>query len=323
MHANHSPLQFFGLTAMVSALASRVYANAALAWTMASTAKSNGASASPVPVGTSRAPETGPRSRVGGTRTALDSNRTSRAPRSATTPGGLLGPTSGPPESALATPGQQLGPITTSTQPAEASSPTPARRSTRADVGVIPLVGGGHSAGAPTSATVRLATTTTTAPSDRAHDDSRAGTPGATQFSGRLAPSLRPHATPSTATPSTATPSTRDAAAGDKVRRDGAVRHEAARDTARRDTAERDELCRDRTCRDRPRRDTAVQRSVTSAPPRRPEPEADPASDLREEVENDGVADARDQCARPRLPGDGARSRDWSRAADDFSGDPG
>ena len=125
MHANHSPLQFFGLTAMVSALASRVYANAARAWTMVSTAKSNGASASLVPVGTSWAPETGPRSRVNGTRTALDSNRTSRAPRSATTPGGLLGPTSGPPESALATPGQQLGPITTSTEPAEASSPTP------------------------------------------------------------------------------------------------------------------------------------------------------------------------------------------------------
>ena len=85
MRANHSPLQFFGLIATASVLASGVYANAAHAGTTPSTTESNGASASPVLVGSSSASETGTRSLVDGTRAAVDSNRTSRAMRSVTT----------------------------------------------------------------------------------------------------------------------------------------------------------------------------------------------------------------------------------------------
>ena len=96
--------------ATVSALASRLYANAARAWTAASTAESNEGSASLEAVGTGWGSETGPRSRVDGTRTDVDSNGTYLAPREATTRGGLLGPTSGSPESGSATTRQQLRP---------------------------------------------------------------------------------------------------------------------------------------------------------------------------------------------------------------------
>ncbi len=199
MCANHSPLQFFGLIATATLLAFGVYANAAVAGTMASTTASNGASASPVMVGNRPGSETGARSLVDETRTAVDSNRTSRAMHSVTsaaTNGGLLSPTSGPPESGSAIRGQQLGQVTPTTAPAKATPPTPARRSSRVDVGGTPLIGGRDSAGAPTSATVPSARTTTTAPTDPSPADSTAGNPLATQLSARQDPASRPQATP-------------------------------------------------------------------------------------------------------------------------------
>ena len=72
MRTNHSPLQFFGLIATASVLASGVYANAAQAGTTASTTETNGASASPAPVASSSASETGTRTLVDGTRTAVE-----------------------------------------------------------------------------------------------------------------------------------------------------------------------------------------------------------------------------------------------------------
>jgi hypothetical protein len=123
MRAHHSPLQFFGLIATASVLASGVYANAALAGTMASTTASNGAPASPMLVGRSSASETGTLSLVDGRRTAVDSNRTSRALRSFTTAAtgrGLLNPTSVAPASS-ATPGQHLVQVTSPAAPAPAS----------------------------------------------------------------------------------------------------------------------------------------------------------------------------------------------------------
>ena len=125
MRANHSPLQFFGLMATASVLASGVCANAALAGTMASTTAPNEASASPMLVGSSSASETGTRGPVDGTRTAVDSNRTSRSLRSVTTfatSGGLLSPTSVAPASS-ATPGQRLVQVTSPAAPAPASRP--------------------------------------------------------------------------------------------------------------------------------------------------------------------------------------------------------
>ncbi len=197
MRANHSPLQFFGLIATASVLAFGVCANAALAGTMASTTASNGASAPPVLVGHSSAPDTGTRSLVDGTRTAVDSNRTSRAMRGATnttTNGALVSRTSGPPADGSATPGQQRVPAA----PANAASPTLARPPTRVDIAVTPL-GGGNPAGAPTGATVPSATTTKT-PTDPSPADSAAGAPVATQLSARPAPASRPAATKRAAT---------------------------------------------------------------------------------------------------------------------------
>jgi hypothetical protein len=210
MRANHSPLQFFGLIVTASVLASGVYANAALAGTMTSTTASNGASASPVLVGSRSASETRTRSLVDATRTAVDSNRTPRAIRSVTattTNGGLLSRTSGPPASGSATPGPQLVQVTTPAARAKPASPTPARPSTGVDISVTPLVGGGNSAGAPTGATVPSATTTTTAPTDPSSADSTAGTPVATQLSARQAPASQPQATPPSATRGATQPS--------------------------------------------------------------------------------------------------------------------
>jgi hypothetical protein len=72
MRTNLSPLQFFGLIATASVLASGVYANAAQAGTTASTTETNGVSASPAPVASSSASETGTRTLVDGTRTAVE-----------------------------------------------------------------------------------------------------------------------------------------------------------------------------------------------------------------------------------------------------------
>jgi hypothetical protein len=209
MRANHSPLQFFGLIATASVLASGVYANAALAGTMTSTTAANGASASRVLAGSSSASETGTPSRVDGTRTGVNSDRTSRAMRSVTTAaattGRLVSPTSGPPASGSATPGQHRVQVTTPAALAKPASPTPAKPSTRIDIGVTPLVGGGNSAGASTGATVPSGTTTTTAPTGPSPADSPAGTPvvaqrSATpvvaQRSARQAPASQPQPTP-------------------------------------------------------------------------------------------------------------------------------
>ena len=206
MRANHSPLQFFGLIATASVLASGVCASAALAGTTPSTTESNGASASPVLVGGSSAAETGTRSLVDGTRAAVDSNRTSRAMRSVstttttTTNGGSLSPASGPRASGSATPGQQLVQVTTPAAPAKPGSPTLPRQSTRVDIGITPLVGAGNSTGASTGAGVRSPTTTTTAPTDPSPADSAAGNPQATQLAARPAPASRPAATKPPAT---------------------------------------------------------------------------------------------------------------------------
>ena len=201
MRANHSPLQFFGLIAIACALAYGVWANVALAGTMASTTESNGALASLVGVGTNSVSEPGPRSLVDSTRTTVDTDRTSRALRSVitttATPGRLVSPTSGLPEGGVANPGRQLGQVTATTAPATGAPPAPARRSTRVDVGATPLTGGRDSAGASTSGAASSPTTKDTAPP--------IGTPMARQVSGRHAPSPQPHATPVLATPPPAT----------------------------------------------------------------------------------------------------------------------
>ncbi len=241
MRANHSPLQFFGLIATVCVSASGVYANAAQAGTIASTTTASGASASPVLAGRSSASETGTRSRVDGTRTAVGSNRTSRALRNvSTTPlaGGLLSPTSGPPASGSATPGRQLVQVTTPAAPAHAAPPTPASQATRVDIGVTPLVGGGNSAGAPMSATGPPARTTTTAATDPSLADSAARIPLATQLpahalatkpSTRRSATTEPQATPATTTPAVAArPSATRAGTHPSVRRPPATQPVAA-----------------------------------------------------------------------------------------------
>jgi hypothetical protein len=193
MRANHSPLQFFGLIAIACALAYGVCANVALARTMASTTEPNGA-------GTNSVSEAGPRSLVDATPTNADTDRTSPGLRSViitSTPGRLSSPTSGLPEGGSANSGRQLGQVTATTAPATAAPPAPARRSTRVDVGVTPLVGGRDSAVASTSGAAPSATTTNTAPP--------VGTPVATQVFGRQAPSPQPEATPVLASPPPAT----------------------------------------------------------------------------------------------------------------------
>ena len=230
MRTNHSPLQFFGLIATVSVLASGVYANAAQAATIASTTKANGASASPVPVGSSSASQTGTRNLVDGTRTAVDSNRTSRALRSVTattaaaaaanaaaTTGRFLSPSSGPAASGSATSSQQLVQVTTPAAPANAAPRMPASQAPPVDIGVTPLVGGGNLAGAPTSVTVPSATTTTPAPTDPSPADSAAATPVATQLPARQPAATKPATTESQATRSTTTTAPTDLSPADSA----------------------------------------------------------------------------------------------------------
>ena len=214
MHANHSPLRFFGLIATASVLASGVCASSALAGTTPSTTDSNGASASPVLLGSRSASETGIQSLGDGTRAAVDSNRTSRAVRGATTTtttnGGLLSPTNGPRASGSATPGQQLVQVTTPAAPAKPGSPTAPGQSTRVDIAVTPLVGAENSTGASPGAAVPSATTTTTAPTDPSPADPAAGNPLATQLAARPAPASRPAATkPPPTQPAAPAPPTR------------------------------------------------------------------------------------------------------------------
>ena len=180
MRADHSRHHFFAWIATASAVASRLHAYVSPAATMASPPESKGASALLVSPGTRSTSETGTPSVVDGTRTAVDSNPTSGAPRtlapSLTTPRGLVSVTSGPPASGSANPGQHLVPVTT---PAAA----------------------------------------TTVPLDRSTADSAGGTPVQTRGPARQAPSLQTHATPWTTTPSNATPpaATRAAATAPSV----------------------------------------------------------------------------------------------------------
>ena len=239
MRTNHSPLRFLGLIATASVLASGVYANGAQAATIASTTKANGASASPALVGSSSASETGTRNLVDGTRTAVDSNRNSRAIPEVitTTNGGVLSPKSGPRASGSATPGQQFAQVAPPAAPAKRESPTPPGQSPRVDTEVTPLGGGGNSAGASTSATVPSATTTTIAATDPSPADSVAGTPPATQLSPRPAPASRP-------------------CCPDAAHRVSVPDERAELDTARRDTANRDKP--------RPSRQNLSRRSLSS-----------------------------------------------------------
>ena len=234
MRTNHSPLRFLGLIATASVLASGLYANGAQAATIASTTKANGASASPVLVGSSSASMTGTRNLVDGTRTAVDSNRTSRALRSVTattattatattaaanaaaTTGGMFSPTSGPAASGSATSSQQLVQVTAPAAPANAARPMPASQASPVDIGVTPLAGGGNSAGAPTSVTVPPATTTTTAPTDPSPADS-AGTPVATQLPARQPAATKAATKESQATPSTTTTAPKDLSPADSA----------------------------------------------------------------------------------------------------------
>ena len=243
MRANHSPLQFFGLIATASVLASGVYANAALAGTIASTTESNGASASPVLVGSSSASETGTRSLVDGTRAAVDSNRTSRALRARHHHHHQWRVV----ESHKWPSGERLGDPSPAARAGhhprgagQARVANARRAAPRVDIGVTPLVGGGNSAGAPTSATVPSATTTTTAPTDPSPADSAAGTPLATQLSARQAPASQPAATKPAATqPVAAAPPTSVSNATQPVATPPSATEPS-----------RDRTCRDRTCRD-------------------------------------------------------------------------
>ncbi len=263
MRANHSPLQFAGLIATAGVLACGVCANAALARTMPSTTASNGASASAVLVGSSSAPETR-------TRTAVDSNRTSRAL--------LSSPSAAPAGSA--TGGQHLVPVTSPAAPATPASPPPAGSSSRVDIAGTPLVGAGRPARAPTGANVPSATITTTAPTDPSPAASAAGTPRAIQLSAPPAPASRPAATKPAATqPDAAAPPTSGPAATHPV----ATAPSGTRPPATPAVAtatERDRTCRGRTCRDRTCRDAVAQGSVGSAVSGQPNAEAAPIADV-------------------------------------------
>jgi hypothetical protein len=199
LRANHSPLQFFGLIATVSALAYGVYTDAASARTMVSTTESNGASASLVPGAATSVPEADPRGPVDATRTPVDSGGTSF--------------------------GQRRGQVAGATAPAKAVPPTPASRSTRVDVGVTPLIGGRHSAGPPANGTAPSATTTATTTAtatkpllpDPSSVDSAGRTPVATRVHGRQGPFAQRKAPPSTASPTLATPPPTTTAAATEV----------------------------------------------------------------------------------------------------------
>ena len=257
MRADHSRHHFFAWIATASAVASRLHAYVSPAATMASPPESKGASALLVSPGTRSTSETGTPSVVDGTRTAVDSNPTSGAPRtlapSPTTPRGLLSVTSGPPASGSANPGQHLVPVTTPAAAANARSSTPARRSIGVDTGVTrPSAAGTRQASPPAPPSRRRRPTTV--PLDRSTADSAGGTPVQTRGPARQAPSLQTHATPWTTTPSNATPpaATRAAATAPSVTRPPTTPLVAtslsATNLARR--TRRDRTRRDRTCRD-------------------------------------------------------------------------
>ena len=172
MCANQSRLHFFGAVVTATALAYGVFAGPGLA------------KAVPGPRATTTTP-------------------------SAT--GVLLSPTGGPQTSGLATPGQQqLVQVSPAPAPATAASSTPAGPSPGAAVGVTMLVGGETSAGAPTSATVPPASTTS-APTNPSPTDSVAGAsvgvqPPAPQPSVTQPAATQPSATPPAATAKPATP---------------------------------------------------------------------------------------------------------------------
>ena len=226
MRANHSPLQFFGLIATASALAYGVYANAALAGTMASTTESNGASASrwwSVRARRRRRDhgvswtQRGQPSIPIGLPAAMRSVTTATAWRVVESHEWPSGGRLGDPWAA--------GQVTATAAPAKAAPPTPAGRSTRVDVGVTPLIGGRDSAGAPTGATAPSATTTTTAPPDPSPADSAARDSGGD--SGLCAAGSLP-AAPGDAAAAAAPPprhGPRRPSLAHKSRRDGGAHH--------------------------------------------------------------------------------------------------
>ena len=203
MYANRSRLHFFGAVAAATALACGVFAGPGLANTVPPKTDQRAAPASAVVPGGSSQSDTQTTSRVDGTLTAVDSDRASRGLRTTTTPsapGRLLSPTSGPPTSGSATPGQQLVRVTPPAAPATVGSSTPVRPSLGVEVGVTPLVGGQTSAGAPTSGTVPSATSTASAPTSPSPTDSVRGAPVAAQ-----PPAPQPSATQPSATEPAAT----------------------------------------------------------------------------------------------------------------------
>ena len=203
MCTNRSRLHFFDAVAAATALACGVFAGPGLAKAVPPKTDQQAAPASSVVPGGSSQSDTQTTSRVDGTLTAVDSDRASRGLRTTTTPsapGKLLSPTSGPPTSGSATPGQQLVQVTPPAAPATATSSTPVRPSPGIEVGVTTLVGGETSAGAPTSVTVPSATSTASAPTSPSPTDSARGAPVATQ-----PPSPQPSATQPSATQPSAT----------------------------------------------------------------------------------------------------------------------
>jgi hypothetical protein len=223
MRASHSLVQFFGLMATATVLASAAYASPALAGTMASTTESDGALAASAPVGTGSASGTGARSLADETRMVAYSNRTPRAPRASSTAtgaaGGLVGPTSDPAASGSGTPDQQPAPVNAPAAPAKAAVPA---RTTQPARGT-PLVAGGDSAGATPSATVPAASSTPTVPSHHPPAGSARRAPAATRLPVKQAPApppaptnpsvTKPEATPPSTTPAVAAPRSATSAA--------------------------------------------------------------------------------------------------------------
>ena len=203
MYANRSRLSFFGAVAAATALACGVFAGPGLAKAVPPKTDQQAAPASSVVPGGSSQSDTQTTSRVDGTLTAVDSDRASRGLRTSTTPsapGRLLSPTSGPPTSSSATPGQQLVRVTPPAAPATVGSSPPVRPSPGVEVGVTTLVGGETSAGVPTSVTVPSATSTASAPTSPSPTDSVRGAPVAAQ-----PPAPQPSATQPSATEPAAT----------------------------------------------------------------------------------------------------------------------
>ena len=314
MRANHSPLQFFGLIATVRRLASRVYANAAQAGTMASTTEANGASAHPLLVARSSSSDTGARRLVDRTGAAIDSKRTSRATVTTTTTTtwriveSLQWSTGEDPRERARGRRELGGRAHQRHHPTDADhpdSPHPSRTRRLRFRGACRDEAGRDEAGRDQAGRDDVAH------EDVGHEEAGDEEAGDEDAGDDGAPDdLGDHDA-----------GRREAASGDAGCRDADVRNRRASDAARRDTADRDKPGRDNPRRDRTRRDAVDQGSVSSAVPSRPKPQAPSTSDLGrppEEGKNCSMADARDRRARSGPSGGGAWSGGWSSAADDI-----